>query len=439
MTSAYSASDTADRDDPPEKEITLLQASIQSEQDVVTLRQKARALAGEVGLGVQKQTWLTTALSEIARNAVSYAGGGDAEFVMRLRDGQPFLDVHIRDHGPGIPHLSQVLSGNYRSRSGTGKGVLGARRLVDHFHIESAPHVGTTVTLGVAVAATGLPTPDLIRRIRQTMASPGPGSVFEDLTRQNQELIRVQEELAAKNDALQRLSEEKDRFIGMAAHDLRGPITNIVGFCDLLASDTETLSKEQADYLSVIRSASRHMLHLIDDLLDINRLNTGRIDLSLRDNDVGAFLRQVERLVKPSCTLKGIGLAFDVALDTGTVIFDADRLEQVMLNLIGNAVKFSETGTTITVSVRRESRDVLIVVADQGLGIPEGDLPGIFEPFRRSTTRATRNEQGTGLGLAICRSLMRLHGGEISVESTVGVGSRFSLRLPQHPVEVRQA
>ncbi len=246
---------------------------------------------------------------------------------------------------------------------------------------------------------------------------------------------RVEErtaELAEANERLKRMDETKDALLGMAAHDLRTPITIIRGYGDLLL-DPRTSHDDMRDFIVHIRNTAQEMLNLLNDLLDITAIQSGKINLQPDIVDVYRFVDRVIKLNHRLGEQKGIVLVTELAPDLPPFMFDPNRIEQVMNNLISNAFKFSHGGTSVTVcACTLEGGEWLeISVRDQGLGISEEDQEKLFTAFQKLSPRPTGSEKSTGLGLSICKRLVELHYGMIGVESEVGVGSRFYFRLPR--------
>lgn len=255
---------------------------------------------------------------------------------------------------------------------------------------------------------------------------------FEELMRINNELANLQRELARKNAELSKLNEEKNRFLGIAAHDLRSPLGVILTYSEFLESEAaDALDQEQRNFISAIRTTSHFMIGLLDNLLDVSQIEAGQLNLDLQSIDLVALLRRNLTLNRVLAARKQIDIRFQTDLPTHHFLADAAKIEQVLNNLIGNAVKFSAPGAPVDVRFDADGEGVSIVVGDHGPGIPAADLPKLFKPFSRTSVRPTAGEKRTGLGLAIVRRIVEGHGGKIWVESDVGRGSRFIFSLPK--------
>lgn len=246
---------------------------------------------------------------------------------------------------------------------------------------------------------------------------------------------RYEQELERTCLELERLNELKNRFLGMAAHDLRNPLTVILTASDFLLSDTAAqLSPEKrTEFLQRIRSNGEFMVRLIDDLLDVAQIESGEFSLRLQTVDLEALLAANVEQNRLLAGAKGIEISLNQNGGIPRLNVDPERIERVLNNLIGNAVKFSPVGAVVSVSARTENGSVVVSVADNGPGIPAEELDRLFKPFQRGRASSTCRERGTGLGLSISRKIVEAHRGRIWVESQPGKGSVFSFALPVEP------
>lgn len=240
-------------------------------------------------------------------------------------------------------------------------------------------------------------------------------------------------ELEEVNQRLRQIIDQKNRLLGMAAHDLRTPITVVTGFLDLLA-DPRTTPSDFDEFINIIREALRDMLALLNSLLDISAIESGKVQLTLAPTDLCQFVDRIVRLQKVVGAQKDIRVEKFIEPGLPVFPFDRMRIEQVLNNLFSNAFKFSYSGTTVTLSVTRAGDYIEFGVADQGIGIPEDEMGRVFREFQKLRNRPTGSETSTGLGLSICRRIVEMHGGEIGMQSKQGEGSRFYFRLPINPV-----
>ena len=258
----------------------------------------------------------------------------------------------------------------------------------------------------------------------------------DDVQRQYDELEAAQDRLMDTNDELQLANDQKDRFIGMAAHDLRTPLSIISNQCELLL-ECEPLASAATLHKVVgrIRRSSRFMRGLIDDLLDLSVIESGNLRLDRQPADLVAILREAVEFNQILADQKQIRLQLTAAETRLPISIDVDKIEQVLNNLISNAIKYSHSGTLVELRLIPSDGWCEISVADQGKGIPAAKLDLLFSPFADIGVRGTAGEESTGLGLAIVRRIVEEHGGRLRLQSAEGVGSTFFVTLPRpsHP------
>ena len=281
--------------------------------------------------------------------------------------------------------------------------------------------------------------------------------------RAEKELLRAREELEAKNAELAQLlatskasllerdraraqaeearhaaqaaNEAKSRFLNMMSHELRTPLGAIGGYVALLEDGIPgPLNDDQSKYIGRIRHNQTHLLQLVNELLDLGKIESGRIELNLDAVPVQRVVESVYSMIEPQ--VEGRKLRLEVEPVDPELFFhaDSDRVEQVVLNLLSNAVKFTPSGGTVRIAVSADAKEICFSVEDTGVGIPPDKLEAVFEAFYQVEGTQNRSYGGTGLGLAISRQLARAMGGELAVVSTIGKGSTFTLELPRAPV-----
>ena len=267
-------------------------------------------------------------------------------------------------------------------------------------------------------------------KILQQNSSSIDLSAFEGLSKLNNELADLHRVLAKKNVELKKLVELKNQFLGIASHDLRNPLSAISSYTEFLLTETKNnITEEQYSFLQYIKSSSEFMLSLVNDLLNYTKLESGELDLNLEITDLIEFIKENIERNKILAKKKNITLTFSSELTSLLRDLDKTRFEQVINNLIGNAVKFSYPSSTINVYLYSDFKQTRIVVEDFGKGIEEKQLTSIFLPFNKSTSKGTEGEASTGLGLAITKKIVESHTGTITVESTLGKGSKFTISL----------
>jgi signal transduction histidine kinase len=250
----------------------------------------------------------------------------------------------------------------------------------------------------------------------------------KQLRARNAELER---KIAERTLQLEEANRHKSEFLANMSHELRTPLNAIIGFSEALNERMfGELNDKQAEYVQDIHSSGRHLLSLINDILDLSKVEAGRMELELSEFDVTALLESATALIKERAQRHGIRLVLDADPGPGSFRGDERRLKQVLVNLLSNAVKFTPEGGKITLTGRLSESALELAVSDTGVGIAPEDHGAIFEEFRQVGTDYTRKAEGTGLGLALTRRFVELHGGTIRVESTPGAGSTFTVNIP---------
>jgi signal transduction histidine kinase/CheY-like chemotaxis protein len=241
---------------------------------------------------------------------------------------------------------------------------------------------------------------------------------------------QIYRELSTSRRELEVAGRHKSEFLASMSHELRTPLNAVIGFSDvLLGGMFGELNERQEEYLGDIHSSGRHLLELLNEILDLSKIEAGQMRLEPTVFSVPAALDYAVSVVRDRADRTGIRLEVDVAPDVGLVEADELRFKQVVVNLLGNAVKFTPAGGVVSLEARRESGELVVAVTDTGIGIAEADREAIFESFQQGA-RGPAKEEGTGLGLTLCRRIVELFGGRITLDSELGRGSRFEVRLP---------
>jgi signal transduction histidine kinase len=244
---------------------------------------------------------------------------------------------------------------------------------------------------------------------------------------QNARLFR---EIADKSAQLEAASRHKSEFLANMSHELRTPLNAIIGFSEILAEKMfGDVNEKQTEYLQDILESGRHLLSLINDILDLSKIEAGRMELELSEFDLPQAIDNALTLVRERASRRGIRLGSTVDERLGKIDGDERKVKQVLLNLLSNALKFTHEGGRIDVGARLHGDMAEVSVADTGVGIAPEDQAAVFEEFRQVGT-ADKKAEGTGLGLALSRKFIELHGGRIWVTSQLGAGSTFTFTLP---------
>lgn len=248
---------------------------------------------------------------------------------------------------------------------------------------------------------------------------------------------RLMDEITVKNIELENEKKKTDdandtlkRFLATFSHELRAPLNAIVGFSEILTSDLKALPPEKVqDFMKNINASGKHLQGLINDILDLSKIEAGKMELHVEAYPVAYFTENLERVMQAAMHQKNIKLAFDVAPEIDQLVVDQTRFKQILVNLVSNAIKYSHSDGTVSVTMRRFINEIEVAVKDDGVGIKPEDLSKLFQAFQQGKNSKMVKE-GTGLGLVITRRLVELHGGHINVESDWGKGSTFRFRIP---------
>jgi signal transduction histidine kinase len=226
-------------------------------------------------------------------------------------------------------------------------------------------------------------------------------------------------------------SREKSQFLANMSHELRTPLNAVIGFSEVLKDGMfGELNAKQAEYVKDILESGQHLLSLINDVLDLSKIEAGRMELELSEFSLAGAIERAVSLVKERAQRHGVRLQTDIAHGVTNICADERKVKQIMLNLLSNAVKFTPDGGAVTVSVRSNGAGVQIDVRDTGVGMTPEDQKALFQEFRQVGPDAGRRSEGTGLGLVLTKRFAELHGGEIRVRSAPGAGSTFTFILP---------
>jgi signal transduction histidine kinase len=313
---------------------------------------------------------------------------------------------------------------------------LSSRRTVIAFAIGS---IALALVLGHAISWSLIgPVQQMEARLEQIAAGDFTQAIRvpnrDELGALAANLNRVSVELGQLYEQLEAANRHKSEFLANMSHELRTPLNGVIGFSEVLqARMFGELNEKQAEYVQDILTSGRHLLSLINDILDLSKVEAGRMELELAPFHLPSALESALTLLRERATRHGIALGLEVDARLEELVADERKVRQVVLNLLSNAVKFTPEGGRVDVRALVEDGVVRISVSDTGVGIAPEDQAKIFEAFSQVGTDDVRKHEGTGLGLTLTRRFVELHGGEISVESAVGEGSTFSFTLPVRP------
>jgi signal transduction histidine kinase/CheY-like chemotaxis protein len=438
--------------------LPLLRMEIRHEYDVVLVRQRARQIAAALKFDSQDQTRIATALSEVARNAFQYAGGGFVDF--RVDQSPASLSVTVTDKGRGIPDLREILDGKYVSHTGMGLGIIGARRLMDFFTVETGAS-GTKVVFGknLPPRVSGPSRKDL-DALLSTIELQGPQNAYEELQQQNREQLRTLDELRTRQlelaqlnreldetnrgvvalyaelddraDFLQRASELKTHFLSNMSHEFRTPLNSIMALSQILLDRTDgALTEEQEKQVQFIKGSAQNLTDLVNDLLDLAKVEAGKVTIRPARFDVNTLFAALRGMLRPLLAQNSsVRLVFDEPQEDFEIYSDEAKLSQILRNFISNALKFTERGEVRVVVSRGQDQTISFDVSDTGIGIAEQDQQRIFEEWTQVEGKLQKVAKGSGLGLPLSKKLAQLLGGDVRVKSEVGVGSVFTVTIP---------
>lgn len=439
--------------------LPLLRMEIRHEYDVVLVRQRARQIASALKFDSQDQTRIATALSEVARNAFQYAGGGLVEFHIETLP-VAALTIIVSDKGRGIENLREILNGKYVSRTGMGLGIIGAQRLMDVFTIESNSR-GTKVVLGKNLPPrfTGINQKSLDDIFAQIEVQ-GPQNAYEELQQQNQELLRALDELRTRQlelaqlnreldetnrgvvalyaelddraDFLQRASELKSHFLSNMSHEFRTPLNSIMALSQILLDRVDgELNEEQEKQVRFIKNSAHDLTDLVNDLLDLAKVEAGKVTIRPARFDIKTLFAALRGMLRPLLAQNSsVRLIFDDPDEDIEIYSDEAKLSQILRNLISNALKFTERGEVRVFVSHDRDQTIAFDVSDTGIGIAAEDQERIFQEWTQVEGKLQKVAKGSGLGLPLSRKLAQLLGGNVSVTSEPGVGSVFTVRIP---------
>jgi signal transduction histidine kinase len=426
---------------------------LRGEDDVVRAHQTTRTIVAQLGFSTFEQTRIATAMSEIARNALIYAGGGAV--TIGLDDERSSITISVSDRGPGIPDLPAVLAGERTgaSKSGLGIGIPGARRLMDAFAVESTP-AGTRVEMtkriprraGAVDAArvhhvraqlAGQLADDPsqeIRRLQRDVIERDARIVelAEELTETNRGVMALHAELEARAEYQRKAVELRTRIVSDMGHELRTPLHSIATISQFLIDRLDgELSPEQDKQVRIIHHVAESLTAYVNDLLDLARADAGRSEVHAAPASVDALLKTLRRIMQPLAP-RGVALRFTVDPDLPALYSDEHKISQVLRNLIANAFKFTERGHVEVRARRGEGERVVFEVEDTGIGIAPEHHELVFREFAQVDGHVQSRMRGSGLGLPLSRRLAVLLGGTLDIVPSPQPGSTFRFEIPAH-------
>jgi signal transduction histidine kinase len=437
----------------------LFELELANDRDMIAARQRARQVSALLEFDAHDQVRIATAVSEVARNAVRHGGGGRIEFALEEEGGHGALAISVSDNGPGIADFETAVSGS--TPTGEPKlGLVTARRMMDAFEIRSAPRQGTAITLRKHAPRRAEPfTRARIEALGRAVAANRTNDPSVEIQQQNRDLLRSLEELRLRQEELKRLNAEledtnrgvmalyaelderaahlraadetKTRFLSSVSHEFRTPVNSILALSKILLHRLDgELTPEQEKQVKYICQAADQLATLIDDLLDLRKVEAGKIQLRVEPFTVTDLFAALRGMFKPLVN-ESVALIIDEPDELPELMTDQGKVAQILRNLVSNALKFTVRGS-VRVSCRLAPGGQLILfeVVDTGIGIAPENHRRIFEEFSQVENPLQISVKGTGLGLPLSQRLAGLLGGGIEIRSALGQGSTFTLAIP---------
>lgn len=453
------------------QQISLLTLHLRHSEDIVNARQRARQIANLIGFDAQAQSRLATAVSEIARNAYRYASGGKVEYLINNTLINPSLTIFISDKGSGINNLDNILGGNYVSKTGMGAGIVGAKRIMDDFAIETAAGQGTKVWLTLNFPKlTRVLTTQTLANITSELAKYRPNDAAEAIQQQNQELLHALEQLSKAREELEERVKERtqqlvetnnqlqqemreheqaeewirqhqhllagvERINSMGemasalAHELNQPLASIVSFTQGCVRRLETGNYQMADLLYAMKESAQQaeragsIIHRMK-----NFARQGK--LQLEQVNINTLIQEGLLLINKQVIDNQVTIQLDLNHELPDLQLDKIQIEQVLINIVRNALDAMRPidnlpRKEIYIKTRMKAEDCIqINIKDTGPGISSEALDQLFDPY------FTTKPDGMGLGLAICRTIIEAHQGRLTVNNNSDYGACFTILLP---------
>ena len=414
-------------------QIVALTVKIQTDQSLVTLRHRCRQISELFGLEALQRTRLTTAASEIGRNALQYAGTATVSFLVGGSVSHPSVQsvlIRVTDKGPGIP--ASIWSDGEISASHRVGGLHGSQRLVDTFWIDTKPGAGSTVSMEMLLPRTApwMTAADIRQRIDELFRRQ-PQNPHEELEQQNRDMLHALDELRQRKADLELADQRKNEFVAMLAHELRNPLAAISMSVELMRRKKNLDMADVAKYRDTIGRQATQLTKLVNDLMDVSRVSRGKVELERAVVGVGSLVFEAIEMTRSFIDMKKHRLRLPVLDNTAWVDVDLVRMKQVIGNLVHNAARYTPEGGLIEIAINAAEGVVHISVKDNGVGIDAPMLPKIFEMFTQASNNLAREDSGLGIGLTIVQRLASDHGGVVRAHSDgLGCGSEFILTLP---------
>ncbi|MES2386468.1 MAG: sensor histidine kinase [Bacteroidota bacterium] len=396
-----------------------INVSLENEMDLTLAYKKSIKLAEQLGLTVATQTTFATAVSEVCREVIDKAIDGLCSLGVITEDGRFSLTAHI----------TFVQDGNLNSLQA---GFSYARKLIPVFDVLIAEQQ-VTVSISISIPRSARLTPQKLHLIYKHFDDLGPISPYEEVKFRNMELYRINQQKELELIHANYLNDQKNEFLSVASHELRTPLTILKSYVELAIQSAGNQNESLTKYLAKIDLQTIKLQTLIQQLLDISKMETGQADYNYETVDLNKFITESAELIRklvPNHELK-VNLGEAVKVRTDVV-----RMEQVLNNLISNAAKYSVPGTCIDLETFVAGKEVVVSVRDCGIGMSEETIKRVFDKFYRAD-EVKNHYNGFGMGLYIASKIIDDHDGKITVESEEGKGSVFRFSIPILPQDTK--
>jgi signal transduction histidine kinase len=445
----------------------LLTTDLNGDDDLVVARQRARQVCALLGFDPQDQTRVATALSEIARLALSQGGRGRVDFtadpaalILEVSGGSEL--GALQDERASLLPTAPSAPGEPEDPA-RARGFIAARRLMDSLEIMPTPASGSVVRMVKRLRGNAPLTPERCAALAEQLLQQGPESALELAQKQNEELVQavlelqnmqlelgflnreleetnrgvmvLYNELEEKAEALRRTQASKNQFFSEMNHEVRTPINSILNLAELLINGSLVKPlPEQETALGYIRKSAQHLSELVDDLLDLARSEAGKLVVRPTAFTIESLFAGLRGMFRSLHTREDVRLIFEGVTQLPPLFTDEGKLAQILRNFISNALKFTERGS-VRVSAELRGDSVVFAVQDTGIGIDPREHESVFMPFTQVENPHQRRVKGSGLGLSLTRALTELLGGKVMVESALGAGSTFRAIVPRTYVD----
>lgn len=440
--------------------VRLIKIGLNSDPDVVLIRQRAREISGLLGFGAQDQVRIATAVSELARHICALVAGGRADFALEEDAGDAALVITISS---GSATLRERINASVQPQVGMpgfDDALINAQRLMDACRVDAEADGASRITLRKRLPPGAHVDKGELARLAERLACSPVANTYSEVQLQNRELLATLAELREKQDSLLALTQEledtnrgvvalyaeieekaerlrnadelKSRFLSNTSHELRTPLSSIRALARLLLDRIDgELTEEQEKQIGFIDKAACDLSELVNDLLDLAKIESGKVQLSCAPFSVANLFSALRGMLRPLVPHPAVELQIEDPHPDFDMLSDEGKVSQILRNFLSNALKFTESGEVrMRVAPAEAPGFVRFTVADTGIGIAPENQQFVFEEFSQIENPLQRKAKGTGLGLPLCRKLANLLGGRVELRSELGTGSVFSLVLP---------